>query len=190
MASDQSGRPGETMDFPAFLERYRTDVALRQLHLVRVAMGLFWALAVVAYNHFRIAAPGAEAVVTRVATVVCAVHVVACLVTFLIARRRLLADMRRDGGSLRERAWQVANFVQRRGNTLLMLAFTGQVLVLIGTEFKLRLFGADGEVLLVALVPTLLLAAHGIGEIPTRERLCRLYERLVRHTSPMAQAPA
>jgi hypothetical protein len=185
MASDMAGRTGtEVADFASFLERYRTDVALRQLHLVRVAMGVFWALAVVAYNHFRIAAPGAEAVVTRVATMVCAAHVLACLVTFIIARRRLLADLRREAPTLRERAWQVANFVQRRGNTLLMLAFTGQVLVLLGTEFKLRLFGADGEVLLVALIPTLLLMAHGIGEIPTRERLCRLYGRLVRLAPP------
>ena len=85
----------------------------------------------------------------------------------------------------------MAHFVHRRSNVLLLLAFTGQVLVLAGTLFRLHLFAADGEVLLVALVPTALLLVHGLGEIPTRSRLCRLYARLsdAPPLVPRAQSP-
>lgn len=165
-------------DFAAFVARYRTDVALRKLHFARLLLGLGGGALVVVFNYFRIGNQGAEEVVTQTATVVCALHVLGCLVTLFLARRRFLNDFRQQAGTLKDRAWQVAQFVQRRGNILLLLAATGHVLVLIGTEFRLRLFAADGDILLVALIPTLLLIIHGLGEIPTRTRLVRLYERV------------
>lgn len=170
--------------FAAFIARYHTDAALRRLHFARLTMGVGGALVVVLFNHFRLSGPGAEEIVTRIATVVCALHVVACLVTLYLARRRFLGDIRRHAESLKDRAWQVAQFVQRRGNVLLILAATGHVLVVIGTEFRLRLFAPDGGVLLVALVPSLLLLLHGLGEIPTRERLVRLYMRITGERAP------
>jgi hypothetical protein len=164
--------------FAAFITRYHTDATLRRLHFARLVMGIGGALVVVLFNHFRLSGPGAEEIVTRIATVVCTLHVVACLVTLFLARQRFLADIRRHAGSLKDRAWQVAQFVQRRGNVLLLLAATGHVLVVVGTEFRLRMFAPDGGILLVALVPSLLLLLHGLGEIPTRERLVRLYARI------------
>jgi hypothetical protein len=166
-----------TEEFAAFVARYRTDVALRKLHFARLLLGLSGAMLVVAFNLLRIGPRGAEEVVTQAATVVCALHVVACLVTLFLARRRILADFRRHAESLKDRAWQVAQFVQRRGNILLVLAATGHALVLIGTEFRLRLFADDGGILLVTLIPTVLLLIHGLGEVPTRTRLVQLYER-------------
>lgn len=165
-------------DFADFVARYHTDVALRKLHFARLLLGLGGAALVMVFNYFRIGNEGAEAVVTQMATVVCALHVLGCLVTLFLARRRFLNDFRQQASTLKDRAWQVAQFVQRRGNILLLLAATGHVLVLIGTEFRLRLFAADGDILLIALIPTLLLIIHGLGEIPTRTRLVRLYERV------------
>ena len=52
------------------------------------------------------------------------------------------------------------------------------VVLVIGTEFRLRLFADDGGVMLVVLIPTLLLIIHGLGEAPTRARLAQLYARL------------
>jgi hypothetical protein len=170
--------PTGTEDFAAFVARYHTDVALRKLHFARLFLGLGVAGLVVLFNYFRIGTQGAEAIVTQTATVVCALHVLACLVTLFLARRRFLADFRQHAASLRDRAWQVAQFVQRRGNVLLVLAASGHVLVVIGTEFRLRLFAADGDILLVTLIPTLLLIIHGLGEIPTQRRLVRLYARM------------
>ena len=178
----------EVEEFSAFLARYHTDAALRRVHFARVVMGGIGALAVVSFNLLRLADVGgdAEASVIRIATMVCGVHVLACLVTLLLTRRWLLADLRRQAESLRDRAWQVAQFVHRRGNILLVLAATGHGLVLIGTEFKLRLFAADGGVLLVALVPTVLLLLHGFIQVPTRARLCELYARLT--SQPITRA--
>ena len=175
-------------EFSAFLARYHTDAVLRRVHFARVLMGGIGALGVVLFNLLRLAHVGgyAEDTVIRIATVVCGVHVLACLVTLLLTRRWLLADLRRQAGSLRDRAWQVAQFVHRRGNVLLVLAATGHALVLIGTEFKLHLFAADGGVLLVALVPTALLLVHGMIQVPTRARLCALYARLT--SQPMTPA--
>jgi hypothetical protein len=137
---------------------------------------------VVAWNYFRLAGQVADGRVARIAEVVCALHVLACLVTLLVTQRKFIDELSRDVASLRERAWKVAQFVHRRGNVLLLLAFTGQVLVLLGTLFRLCLFATNGEVLLIALVPTALLVAHGLGEIPTRNRLCRLYAHLTSRT--------
>lgn len=176
--------PSGTADFAAFVARYHTDVALRKLHFARLFLGLGAAALVVVFNYFRIGDRGAEVVVTQVATVVCALHVLGCLITLVLARRRFLADFRQHAESLRDRAWKIANFVQRRGNVLLVLAATGHVLVVIGTEFRLRMFAADGDILLVTLIPTLLLVIHGLGEIPTQERLVRLYARLDRTPQP------
>ena len=164
--------------FAAFITRYHTDATLRRLHFARLLMGVGGALAAVLFNLFRLSGPGADETVSQVATVVCTLHVVACLITLFLARQRFLADIRRHAESLKDRAWQVAQFVQRRGNVLLILAATGHILVVIGTVFRLRLFAPDGGVLLVALVPSLLLLLHGLGEIPTRERLVRLYARI------------
>jgi hypothetical protein len=170
--------PASSIDeFAAFVARYHTDVALCKLHFARLMLGLGGAVLVVVFNYFRIGDHGAEAVVTQTAMVVCALHVLACLVTLFLARRRFLADFSQRAESLKDRAWQVAQFVQRRGNILLLLAATGHVLVVIGTEFRLRLFASDGDILLVALIPTLLLIIHGLGEVPTQARLVRLYAR-------------
>lgn len=176
--------PTTIEDFAAFVTRYHTDVALRKLHFARLFLGLGGAALVVAFNHFRIRDHGAEHIVTQTATVICALHVLACLVTLFIARRRFLADFSRDAATLKDRAWQIAQFVQRRGNVLLLLAATGHVLVVIGTEFRLRLFADDGGVLLVTLIPTLLLVIHGLSEVPTQARLVRLYERLGASAQP------
>jgi hypothetical protein len=162
-------------EFLAFLDRHQTDVALRKLHYLRLIMGMIGAGAVIIFNVLRITPPGAEEVVTQVATVVCTAYVLACLTTLVLMRRRFVADLRRQAASLRERVWQVANFIHRQGNILLLLAATGQAVVLLGTEFRLRLFGADGAVLSICLVPSLLLLVHGLGDIPTRHRLQRLY---------------
>jgi len=164
-------------EFAAFVARYHTDVALRKLHFARLLLGLGGAMLVVVFNYFRIGDHGAETVVIQAATVVCALHVLACLVTLFLARRRFLADFSKRAQTLKDRAWQVAQFVQRRGNVLLLLAATGHVLVVIGTEFRLRLFAADGDILLVTLIPTVLLVIHGLGEVPTQARLVRLYAR-------------
>lgn len=169
-------------EFAAFVSRYHTDVALRKLHFARLFLGLGATVLVVIFNVFRLGNQGAEHIVTQTATVVCALHVIGCLVTLYIARRRFLADFTRATTTLKDRAWQVAQFVQRRGNILLVLAATGHILVVIGTEFRLRLFADDGGILLVTLIPTVLLIIHGLSEIPTQERLVRLYERL--GTSP------
>ena len=40
----------------------------------------------------------------------------------------------------------------------------------------------------VALVPTALLVVHGLGEVPTRSRLCRLYARLTGGPPPAARS--
>lgn len=166
-------------DFAAFVERYRTDVALRKLHFARLMLGLGGATLAVAFNYFRTGDHrSAEAIVTQTAIVICALHVLGCLITLFLARRRFLNDFRQHSHTLKDRAWQVAQFVQRRGNILLILAATGHVLVLIATEFRLHLFAADGDILLVTLIPTLLLIIHGLSEIPTRARLLHLYERV------------
>lgn len=170
--------PTRIEDFAAFVARYRTDVALRKLHFARLFLGLGATSLVVLFNVFRLGNQGAEHIVTQIATVICALHVLGCLVTLFIARRRFLADFTRATTTLKDRAWQVAQFVQRRGNILLVLAATGHILVVIGTEFRLRLFADDGGILLVTLIPTVLLVIHGLSEIPTQERLVRLYERL------------
>jgi hypothetical protein len=176
--------PTGAADFAAFVARYHTDVALRKMHFARLFLGLGAACLVVLFNHFRIGERGAEQVVTQVATVVCALHVLGCLITLVLARRKFLADVRQQATNLRDRVWQVANFVQRRGYILLVLAATGHVLVVIGTEFRLRLFADDGGVMLVMLIPTLLLIIHGLGEIPTRERLVKLYARMGADSQP------
>lgn len=171
--------PGtEIEDFADFVSRYHTDVALRKLHFARLFLGIGGAALVMVFNYFRLGNRGAEEIVTHIATVVCALHVFGCLVTLFLARRRFLNDFRQQAKTLKDRAWQVAYFVQRRGNVLLLLAATGHILVLVGTEFRLRLFASDGDILLIALIPTLLLVIHGLGEIPTRTRLVRLYERI------------
>jgi hypothetical protein len=154
-------------------------VVLRNRHFARLYLGLGGALLAVAFNYFRLGNQGADAVVTNVAIVVCVVHVLGCLVALMLARRRYLADFTRPATSLKDRAWQVAQFVQRRGNILLVLAATGHVLVVLGTEFRLRLFANDGGIMLVTLAPTVLLVIHGLSEIPTQRRVVRLYERLV-----------
>lgn len=169
----------ELDDFLAFLDRHQTDVALRKLHFLRLFIGMVGAGAVIIYNALRITPPGAQEIVTQVATVVCTVFALACLATLVLMRRRFVADLRRQATTLRERVWQVANFNNRQGNILLLLAATGQAVILIGTEFKLRLFGADGAVLSICLIPSLLLLVHGLGDIPTRHRLQRLYAIIV-----------
>jgi hypothetical protein len=173
-----STAPTGIENFAAFIARYHTDVALRKLHFVRLFMGLGGAVLSVMFNYLRLGNVGAEVVVTKVATVICGLHVLGCLVTLVLARRRFLADFTRQAATLKDRAWQIAEFVQRRGNILLVLAATGHVLVVIGTEFRLRLFADDGGILLVTLIPTLLLIIHGLSEIPTQERLVRLYARM------------
>lgn len=165
-------------EFAAFVSRYHTDVALRKLHFARLFLGLGAGSLVVIFNVFRLGNQGADVVVSQIATVICALHVLGCLVTLFLARRRFLADFTRATTTLKDRAWQVAQFVQRRGNILLVLAATGHILVVIGTEFRLRLFANDGGILLVTLIPTVLLIIHGLSEIPTQQRLVRLYERL------------
>ncbi len=190
MSTDAAHGPDDMAEFSAFLERYHTDVALRQLHYLRVMMGSFFAVLVVAWNYFRLAGQVADERVSRIAEVACALHVLACLITLLVTQRKFIGEFSRDVASLRERAWQVAHFVHRRGNMLLLLAFTGQVLVLIGTLFRLRLFASEGEVLLIALVPTALLVVHGLIEIPTRHRLCRLYAYLSSRTRNGIAGPA
>lgn len=172
-----SDMPSGTEEFAAFVERYHTDVPLRKMHFARLFLGLGVACLVMVFNYFRLGERGADEVVTQVATVVCGLHVVGCLVALILARRKFLADVRQQATTLRDRVWQIANFVQRRGYVLLVLAATGHVLVVIGTEFRLRMFASDGDVMLVMLIPTLLLVIHGLSEIPTRERLVRLYAR-------------
>lgn len=171
-------------DFAAFVSRYHTDVALRKLHFARLFLGLGAASLVVVFNVFRLGNQGAEHIVTQIATVICALHVLGCLVTLFVARRRFLTDFTRATTTLKDRAWQVAQFVQRRGNILLVLAATGHVLVVIGTEFRLRLFANDGGILLVTLIPTVLLIIHGLSEIPTQARLVRLYARVGASAQP------
>ena len=163
--------------FDAFITRYHTDATLRRLHFARLMTGVGGALAAVLFNQLRLSGPGADQTVSQVATVVCTLHVVACLVTLFLARQRFLADVRRHTESLKDRAWQVAQFVQRRGNVLLILAATGHVLVVVGTEFRLRLFAPDGGIMLVVLVPSLLLLLHGLGEIPTRAHARRVVQK-------------
>ena len=170
--------PTGSEDFAAFVARYHTDVALRKLHFVRLCIGLTGAGLAVVFNVFRIGSQGADHIITQTATVICALHVLGCLGTLFLARRRFLADFARETRTLKDRVWQVAQFVQRRGNILLLLAATGHVLVVIGTEFRLRLFADDGGILLVTLIPTVLLIIHGLSEIPTQQRLVRLYARL------------
>jgi hypothetical protein len=166
-------------DFAAFIERYRTDLALRKLHFARLMLGLGGATLAIAFNYFHTSDQrNIDAVVTQTAFVVCALHVLGCFITLFLARRRFLNDFRQPSHTLKDRAWQVAQFVQRRGNILLVLAATGHVLVLIATEFRLHLFAADGDILLVTLIPTLLFILHGVSEIPTRARLLKLYERV------------
>lgn len=171
-------------EFAAFVARYHTDVALRKLHFARLFLGLGAASLVVIFNVFRLGNQGADVVVTHTAWVICALHVLGCLVTLFLARRRFLADFSRATTTLKDRAWQVAQFVQRRGNILLVLAATGHILVVIGTEFRLRLFADDGGILLVTLIPTVLLIIHGLSEIPTQKRLVRLYERVGASAQP------
>ena len=171
-------------EFAAFVSRYHTDVALRKLHFARLFLGLGAGSLVVIFNVFRLGNQGADVVVSQIATVICALHVLGCLVTLFLARRRFLADFTRATTTLKDRAWQVAQFVQRRGNILLVLAATGHILVVIGTEFRLRLFANDGGILLVTLIPTVLLIIHGLTEIPTQQRLVRLYERLGASAQP------
>ena len=176
--------PISSENFAAFVTRYHTDVALRKLHFARLFLGLGGAALVVVFNYFRLGSQGAEHIVTQTATVICALHVLGCLVTLFIARRWFVADFNRDAATLKDRAWKIAQFIQRRGNILLVLAATGHVLVLIGTEFRLRLFADDGGILLVTLIPTLLLIIHGLSEVPTQARLVRLYERLGASSHP------
>lgn len=166
-------------DFAAFIERYRTDLALRKLHFARLMLGLGGATLAVVFNYFRTSEQrNVDAVVTQTAFVLCALHMLGCFIAVFLARRRFLNDFRQPSHTLKDRAWQVAQYVQRRGNILLILAASGHVLVLIATEFRLPLFAAEGNILLVTLIPTLLLIIHGVSEIPTRARLLQLYERV------------
>ena len=166
-------------DFAAFVAHYRTDLALRKLHFARLVLGLGGTTLAVAFNYFYTSEQrNVDAVVTQTAFVVCALYMLGCFITVFLARRRFLNDFRQPSHTLKDRAWQVAQFVQRRGNILLILAATGHVLILIATEFRLHLFATDGNILLVTLIPTLLLIIHGVSEIPTRARLLQLYERV------------
>jgi hypothetical protein len=168
-------------EFLTFLERYHTDAMLCKLHYAKVMMGTFWAVVLVAWNGLRMHGEIPTQVsqkIVYIAVMVCGVHVLACLVTLLIARRKFIKELGTNVATMRERVWLVVQFVQRRGNVLLILAFTGQVLVLIATFFQLRVFSADGSVLLILLIPTVLLMVHGLTEVPTKGRLCRLYVRI------------
>jgi hypothetical protein len=165
-------------DFAAFVARYHTDVALRKLHFIRLFMGLGGASLAILFNVLRLGNQGAEHIVTQVATVVCVLHVVGCFLALYLTRRRYLADFARPTTTLKDRAWQVVSFVQRRGNIVLVLAATGHVLVVFGTMFRLRLFADDGGIMLVTFIPTVLFLIHGLSEIPTQQRLVRLYDRL------------
>jgi hypothetical protein len=165
-------------DFSAFVDRYRPEVPLRKLHFARLILGTGGASLALTYNWLRLDPRGAQDFVVQVATIIAGLHVFGCLITLFIARRRFLADFHRHTETLRDRVWQVAQFVQRRGAVLLVLAAIGDGLIVIGTHFRLHVFGADGDVLLVTLIPTALLLVHGLSEIPTRERLLRLYQRL------------
>jgi hypothetical protein len=184
MSPDQSetqsdpASPPTVADFSSFVERYHTDVTLRKLHFARLVLGVGGSCLAITYTWLRLDPRGAQAVVIQGATIIAGLHVLVCLVTLFIARQRLLNDFQRHTQALRERVWQVAQFLQRRGAVLLILAASGQMLIVIGTHFRLHLFAPDGDVLLVTLIPTVLLLIHGIGEIPTRERLERIYQRL------------
>ncbi len=167
-----------TADFSSFVERYHTDVALRKMHFARLLLGIGGAALAIVYNWLRLDPRGAQEVVIQVATIIAGLHVFGCLITLFIARRRFLADFQRQTLALRDRVWQVAQFLQRRGAVLLILAASGDMLIVIGTHFRLHIFAPDGDVLLLTLIPTALLLAHGIAEIPTRDRLERLYRRL------------
>ena len=167
--------PVDVAGFAGFVERYRTDVALRRLHFQRLAIGLLGACAVVAFNRFRIVGHGAAHIVTTAATVICLAYLVVCAVVLVLARRRMLSRLQRRARSLYDQAWQVAESFQRRGRVLLLLAYAGHCLLLIGTEFRLRLFAQDGDVLALTLIPTVLLLVHGLSEVPTRERLVQAY---------------
>ena len=171
-------KPPTAEEFSVFVDRYHPDLTLRKLHFARLILGLGGASLAVAYNVLRLDPRGAQELVVQVATIIAGLHVLGCLVTLFVARRRFLADFHRHTDALRERALQVAQFIQRRGAVLLVLAATGDALSVIGTHFRLHLFAADGDVLLVTLIPTALLLAHGLSEIPTRERLLRLYQQL------------
>jgi hypothetical protein len=168
-----------TGEFQTFLARYHTDVTLKKLHYSRLMLGLGGAVLSLAYNALRLdPSYVAAAIVIQVATVVAGVHIVACLLTLFIARWRFIRDFRSHRDSLRDRAWQVAQYLQRRGAVLLVLAATGHILIVIATHFRLHLFQSDGDVLLVVLIPTFLLIIHGLFEIPTRARMERLYRSL------------
>jgi hypothetical protein len=170
--------PPTAGDFGVFIDRYHPDLKLRRLHFARLILGVGGASLAVIYNFLRLDPRSAQEAVVEVATIIAGLHVFGCLVTLLVARWRFLADFHRHTEDLRERAWQVAQYIQRRGAVLLVLAATGDALIVIGTHFRLHLFAPDGDVLLLMLIPTALLLVHGLCEIPTRERLLRLYQRL------------
>ena len=167
--------PVDVAGFTGFVERYRTDVTLRRLHFQRLAIGLAGALGVIAFNRLRVTSHGAPHVVTDVATVVCLAYLLICGVVLVRERRLMLTGLQRRARSLYDQAWQVAEYFQRRGRVLLLLAYAGHCLLLIGTEFRLRLFGEGGDVLALTLIPTVLLLVHGLSDIPTRERLVKVY---------------
>ena len=167
--------PVDVAGFTGFVERYHTDVTLRRLHFQRLAIGLAGALGVIGFNRLRVTSHGASHLVTDVATVICLAYLVVCAVVLVRERRLMLTGRQRRARSLYDQAWQVAEFFQRRGRVLLLLAYAGHCLLLIGTEFRLRLFAEDGDVLALTLIPTVLLLVHGLSDIPTRERLVKVY---------------
>ncbi|MBA2481993.1 MAG: hypothetical protein H0V44_15110 [Planctomycetes bacterium] len=172
-------RPASHDEFAAFLERYHIDLALQKRHFMRLAVGLTASLAVVAYNAFHRHADQGLNERTNAIEWTILVHLILCLLVILVYGWRLRAQLRGHAETMREQVLRVVDFVHRWGNLLLFLAATGHGVLVFGTMLGLDVFSRDGRVLLITLAPTLLVIIHGITQIPTRDRLVSIHDRVV-----------
>ncbi|MBA3708367.1 MAG: hypothetical protein H0W83_06075 [Planctomycetes bacterium] len=176
-------------EFSAFLERYQVDIALQRRHFMRLAVGLAASLVAVAYNAFHKHAE--QGIQERSYTIewMILIHLVLCLMVILFYGWRLRAGLRKHAATLREQVLRVVDFVHRWGNLLLFLAATGHGVLVFGTLLGLDVFSHDGRVLLMTLTPTLLVIIHGITQIPTRDRLVSIHDRLLTGGAAAGGAP-
>jgi hypothetical protein len=168
----------EAGEFAAFVDRYRVDRILSRQHWLRLGLCVVATAAVVAYNvGHRHASEHMQTRFTIAQEVVLA-YLVGCLAVMILHGLYLRRQLHRRAENLHDEVRQVINFVHRWGNLLMFLAATGHLVVVFGTMLGLDLRSQDGRVLLGGLVPSLLVFAHGVIQVPTRARLLALHQGL------------
>jgi hypothetical protein len=163
------------VEFAAVVMHYHIDRVLIRRHYQRLAMGLGASALVIAYNMFHSHAQQGLQLRTQLAAWLVLAFLVFCLVMLTLSAMREQTSLRRPAATIRLRVMQVVDVVHRSGNLMLLLTAIGHGVLIIGTLIGLDLYSREGRVLIGALAPVILLCAHGLTQIPTCQRLCKIY---------------